>query len=186
MRFKEFLILESGGGDSGSDWFYGNSVFPSDAFDWKDQFPYPADFLFLQSRWQKERDQWGRKFYGFDPQSTIDNKFISISSKTMPGNEKWKHSNEERKDVIVNNDAKLKLIGVGKTADAESVLYKSNNLLDKTDELNKIFGKFEPNFGNLPDNFDKPWSPYSGEVKMKKPKQRKWGKNQNNFPIIYY
>jgi hypothetical protein len=182
MRFKEFLILESGDGDSGSDWFYGNSVYPSDAFDWKDQFPYPADFLFLQNRWKKERDQWGRKFYGLDPQSTIDNKFISVGSNTMPSTDKWKHSKKERDNLKIDNNAKLELIGIGKTSDFKSILYKSNNLLDQTDKLNKIFGKFEPSFGNLPDNFDKPWSPYSGEVKMKNPKQRKWGKDQNNFP----
>ena len=182
MRFKEFLILESGAGDSGSDWFYGNSTYPSDAFDWPDQWKYPSDFLFLQSRWKRERDEWGRKFYGLDPQSTIDTKFTSIESITMPGNDKWKHRKNKRKNLKINNDAKLQLTGISKTSNVDAVLWKSNNLLDQTDKLNKVFGKFEPTFGNLPSNFDKPWSPYSGEVKMKKPKQRKWGKAHNNFP----
>jgi hypothetical protein len=181
MRFKEFLLLEAGG-DSGSDWFYGNSTYPSDAFDWPDQWPYPADFLFLQSRWKKERDIWGRKFHGLDPQSTIDNKFTSIESITMPDEKKWVHKNKERKNLKINNNADLHLTGIGKNSKVDAVLWKPNNLLDKTDELNKIFGKFSPSFGNLASNFDKPWSPYSGDVKMKKAKQKKWKKNQNNFP----
>jgi hypothetical protein len=181
MRFKEFLFLEAGG-DSGSDWFYGNSTYPSDAFDWPDQWTYPADFLFLQSRWKKERDTWGRKFHGLDPQSTIDNKFTSIESTTMPNNKNWKHKKDKRKNLKINNNANVHLMGVGKNSKVDPALFKVNNLLDKTDELNRIFGKFEPNFGNLSGDFDKNWSPYSGKVMMKKVKQKKWGKNQNNFP----
>lgn len=180
MRFKEFLLLESG--DSGSDWFYGNSVYPSDAFDWPDQWSYPADFVFLQSRWKRERDEWGRKFHGLDPQSTIDNKFVSVQSVTMPNNDKWIHSKKERKNLEVNHNAKMQLMGVKKNSNVSAVLSKKNNLLDRTDELNKLFGKFTPTFANLPSNFDTPWSPYTGEVKMKKSKQKTWGKQHNNFP----
>lgn len=182
MRFKEFLINESGDSDSGSDWFYGNSTYPTDAFDYEDQFSSPADFLFLQSRWRKERDNWGRKFYGLDPTSTIKNKFTSIESDNMPDNEKWVHSDSERANFKINNNADLKLIGIGKSSKLNDLLWKKNDLLDKTDELNKTFGKFEPNFGNLSPDFDKPWSPYTGVVKMKPYKQRKWDTNHNNFP----
>jgi hypothetical protein len=184
MRFKEFLVLESGdSGDSGSDWFYGNSVYPSDAFDWQYEFPNPADFAFLQARWKRERDEWGRKFHNIDPQDTIDRKFVSLKSNTMPPTHdlKWKHSTKERPNFEVNNDAKMELIGHGKNGKVTSVLWKINDLLDKTDELNRTFGKFEPSHNELPTNFDKPWSPYSGEVKMKYPKKKKYAKSLNNF-----
>ena len=180
MKFREFLILEAD--DSGSDWFYGNSVYPSDAFDWPDQFVDPANFIFLQNRWKKERDEWGRKFYGLDPSTTINNKFISVYSKTMPNNDKWKHSNKERPNIVIDKDAKLELQGIRSRAKISKILWKGNNLIDKTEELNKRFGKFNPSFGNLPDNFDKPWSPYTGEVKMKRKKQKTYSKNLNNFP----
>ena len=58
---------------------------------------------------------------------------------------------------------------------------KKNDLLDKTEELNKIFGKFEISAPVLPTNFDKTWSPYTGEVRMKYPKKKKYSKNINNF-----
>lgn len=186
MRFKEFLMLESGGGhaDSGSDWFYGNSVYPSDAFDWPYDWKHPSNFAFLQARWKKERDQWGRKFYNLDVQDTLDKKFTSIDSNTMPPlhHEKWKHSSKERPNTSIEKDAQMEVIGHGKNAKITNILWNSNDLLDMTDKLNKTFGKFNPSFGNLPDNFDKPWSPYSGEVKMKRKKQKKYPKHLNNFP----
>lgn len=183
MRFKEFLILESGNSDEGSDWFYGSSLYPSDAYDWEPAFSSPADFVFLQSRWQKERDDWGRKFYNLDVQDTMKKKYTSISSNTMPKTDSgfWRHSKKDRPNIEIENDADMHLIGHGKTAKIPSVLYKSNDLLDKTKELNRIFGKFEPSHNELPVNFDKPWSPYSGEVKMKKPKKKKFPKHINNF-----
>ena len=187
MRFKEFLMLESGGdsghNDSGSDWFYGNSLYPSDAFDWDWDISHPHFFLFLQSRWKKERDEWGRKFHNLDVQDTLNKKFTSISSNTMPSTDGgfWRHSSKERPNINVDTDAELELIAHGKTAKVPTVLWKCNKLLDKTDELNRIFGKFEPAHNELPTNFDKPWSPYSGEVIMKKPKKKKYAKHLNNF-----
>ncbi len=187
MRFKEFLMMEDSGGsshgDSGSDWFFGNSIYPSDALDWIYDISHPNNFLFLKSRWKKERDDWGRKFHNIDVEDTIRKKFTSVSSNTMPesGSGFWRHSNSDRPNVDVDTDAKLELVGLRKTADVPSVLHKVNPLIDKTDELNKLFGKFEPSHGELPVNFDKPWSPYSGEVKMIKPKKKKYPKHINNF-----
>lgn len=186
MRFKEFLIMESGGGghaDSGSDWFYGNSLYPSDAFDWIYDISHPSQFAFLKARWKKERDEWKRKFYNLDVQDTLNKKFTSLTSITMPEPDGgfWRHSEKERPNIKVDNDAELELIGSGKTAKVPSVLWKSNPKIDKTDELNKIFGKFEPSHNELPTNFDKNWSPYSGEVKMKHPKKKKYPKHLNNF-----
>ena len=188
MRFKQFIISESGGsssshGDTGSDWFYGNSLYPSDAYDAPEDFSKPNHFAFLQVRWQKERDEWGRKFYNIDVADTLKKKFTSLASKTMPDPDGgfWKHSENERPNVEINNDAKMQLLGHGKTGKIPSVLHVSNDLLDKTDELNRIFGKFIPSHAELATNFDKPWSPYSGEVVMKKPKAKKYPKHINNF-----
>ena len=179
MRFKEFLLLESGGAD-GDNWFYGNSTYPSDAFDWETEFTNPGNFLFLQARWKAERDIWGRKFHNIKVQETLDKKFTSLESNLIR-DVKWKHSNKERPSFKVNNDSKLLLIGQGKTSKVSNVLWKKNDLLDKTEELNKIFGKFEISAPVLPTNFDKTWSPYTGEVRMKYPKKKKYSKNINNF-----
>lgn len=183
MRFKEFLMLEHEIDDSGSDWFYGNSLYPSDAYDWKHDANEPISFALLQGRWKKERDEWGRKFYNIDVQDTLDKKFTSIYSNTMPSPDGgfWRHSDKERPNIEVDNDASMKVIGQGKTAKIAAVLYKCNPLLDKTEELNQIFGEFKPSFPELATNFDKPWSPYTGEVKMKKPKKKKYPKHINNF-----
>ena len=137
MRFKEFLLLESGA--DGDNWFYGNSTYPSDAFDWETEFTNPGNFLFLQARWKAERDIWGRKFHNIKVQDTLDKKFTSLESNLIR-DVKWKHSNKERPSFKVNNDSKLLLIGQGKT-----------------------------------------WSPYTGEVRMKYPKKKKYSKNINNF-----
>jgi hypothetical protein len=183
MRFKEFLILESGNNDEGSDWFYGGSLFPSDAQDGGHLLNVPPDFVFLQSRWKRERDEWGRKFHNIKVDDTINKKYTSLTSVTMPETDGgfWKHSKKERPNIKVDNDAKMQLIGHGKTGKVPQVLWKSNDLLDNTEELNRIFGKFEPSYSELATNFDKPWSPYSGEVKMKHVKKKKYSKHLNNF-----
>ena len=182
-RFKDWLITEDGG-DEGSNWFYGNSVYPTDASDWQYDVTCPSDFSLLQARWQKECDEWGRKFHGLDPNSTIKHKFTSVYSKTMPdlSDKGWKHNPKERKDVDIDQNAQMVVIGDRKNhAKINSVLNKSNDLIDKTDELNKTFGKFTPNMWQLPTNFDEPWSPYTGSVKMKYAKKKTYGGNINNF-----
>lgn len=182
MRFRNWLITEDGD-DSGSDWFYGNSVYPTDAGDWAYDYPYPSDFALLQSRWKQERDLWGRKFHGLDPQSTIKSKFTSVYSNTMPDTSEsgWKHNPKERPNLTIDKNAKLELHAFRKKADIGSVVNKTNDLIDKTDDLNRIFGKFEPSRHELATNFDEPWSPYSGSVEMRYAKKKKYGKGQNNF-----
>jgi|LakMenE18May11ns_1017448.scaffolds.fasta_scaffold9892473_3 hypothetical protein len=187
MRFKDFLLSESGDGsahnDTGSDWFYGNSLYPSDALDWPYDVAKPNHFAFLQARWKKERDEWGRKFHNIDVQDTIDKKFTSVYSNTMPSTDGgfWRHKNDDKPNTIVDSNAKMELLGHSKQAKIPQVLWKTNSFLDKTDELNRLFGKFEPSYSELASNFDKPWSPYSGEVKMRKPKKNKYHKHLNNF-----
>jgi hypothetical protein len=159
MRFKEFLVLEFGFSDSGSDWFYGNYLYPSDAFDWPYTFSEPADFKFLQRRWQNERKE-GRKFHNLDVADTLDTKFVSVYSNTMPeaGDGFWKHKPDNRPNVTVDRNAPMKLQGHRKSADRPHVLTKSNNLIDKKSELNQLFGKFEPKYAEIPKDFDKPWT----------------------------
>lgn len=159
MRFKDFLFLEFGFSDAGSDWFYGNYLYPSDAFDWPYAVTEPADYKFLQSRWEKEKKQ-GRKFHNLDVDKTIDQKFTSVYSNTMPeaGHGFWKHSSKERPNLTIDNDAPMKLQGHRKQADKPHVLTKSNNLIDKKADLDRLFGKFEPRYPEVPDDFDKPWT----------------------------
>ncbi len=182
MKFREWLITESGD-DSGSDWFYGNSIYPTDAGDWTYDYPHPSDFALLQGRWKQERDLWGRKFHGFNPQTTIGAKFTSVYSNTMPdaSDKGWKHSDKERPNLTIDKNAKLELHAIRKKADIGSVINKVNDLIDKTDDLNRIFGKFEPSPHELPINFDEPWSPYSGSTKMKYAKKKTYSKKINNF-----
>jgi hypothetical protein len=159
MKFKEFLLLEFGFSDSGSDWFYGNSLYPSDAFDWEDAVHEPPDFKFLQSRWKREHKQ-GRKFHNIDLDKALNTKFVSVYSNTMPGVGPggWRHKPDKRPNVRVDFDADMKLHGIRKSAESPDVLSKSNNLIDKKDQLNKLFGKFEPKYYEIPADFDKPWT----------------------------
>lgn len=158
MRFKEFLLLEFGFADSGSDWFYGNYLYPSDAFDWEDAVHEPPDFKFLQSRWEREKKQ-GRKFYNLDVDKVLKTKFTSVYSNTMPeiGDGFWKHRPDNRPNLKIDFDAEIKLHGMRTSADSPDVLGTSNNLIDKKAELNKLFGKFEPKYYEIPKDFDKPW-----------------------------
>lgn len=183
MRFKEFLLNEAGFSDSGSDWFYGNALLPSDAGDWAYAQPYPADFTILKSRWQKERDQWGRKFHNLDLDSVLKTKYMSVYSNTMPdvGNGFWKHAPDKRPNLKIDTDTKLQLTGIRKRADVSSVLYKSNDLIDDTNKLNTLFGKFEPSPHDLPTNFDEPWNNSQGTTKMKYRPKKKYGFGINNF-----
>jgi hypothetical protein len=147
MRFKEFLLVEFGFSDSGSDWFYGSYLYPSDAFDWEDAVHAPPDFKFLKSRWERER-KLGRKFYNLDIDKVLASKFTSVYSNTMPeaGEGQWKHRPDTRPNLTVDADARLDLHGIRKTAESPFKLSKSNNLIDNTDKLNKMFGKFEPKY----------------------------------------
>jgi hypothetical protein len=158
MRFKEFLLLEFGFSDSGSDWFYGSSLYPSDAFDWEDTFHEPQDFKLLQSRWKREK-ALGRKFHNLDVQKTLDTKFTSVYSNTMPDTDDgfWKHRADDRPNLTIDSDAPLELRGFGKTHKHVNILTKSNNLLDRKKELNQLFGKFEPKYPKLSKDFDEPW-----------------------------
>lgn len=158
MRFKEFLLNEGGFDDSGSDWFYGSMLLPSDAPDWTYAQPYPGDFKFLQSRWEKERKQ-GRKFHNLDLDGVLNTKFVGVYSNTMPepGEGGWKHRPDTRPNLKIDFDAPMELQGHKKRADVYSVLTKSNDLLDMKEKLNKTFGKFEPKYAELSKDFDEPW-----------------------------
>jgi hypothetical protein len=159
MTFKQFLLLEFGFSDSGSDWFYGNYLYPSDAFDWEDAAHEPPDFKFLQSRWKRERKQ-GRKFHNLDVDKVLKTKFVSVYSNTMPETRGggWKHKPDKRSNLRVDFDAELKLHGLRKSADSPDLLGKANNLIDKKEELDRLFGPFEPKYPALSKDFDKPWT----------------------------
>lgn len=167
MRFREFLYLEAGFSDAGSDWFYGAYLYPSDAFDWPDAINRPADFKFVQNRWEKE-EKMGRPFHNLDTRSTYAAKYTSVISTDMPdsSDKPWRHSNKNS-GLKIDRNTDIKLIGFSKTGKKANVLTKSNDLLDKTDELNRIFGKFEPEYYDLPSNFDEPWNDKQGTTKMK-------------------
>lgn len=157
--FKEWInnkkILIEAFSDSGSDWFFGNYLLPSDAHDWSYARQYPADYFFLQSRWKKDREA-GRKFINMDIEPTMQDKFIDIKSNTMPDEKPWKHRKDDRPNLFVNYDAKLMLMGIGKNSTDIDKLVKCNDLLDKTDELNKLFGKFNSSVQQEAE--DKPWT----------------------------
>jgi hypothetical protein len=153
MRLKTYLLNEAGA-DSGSDWFYGNMLLPSDAFDWQYAQPYPSDFLLLQSRWKKEKIQ-GRKFHNLDLKNVLKTKFTSIYSNTMPDGP-WKHQADIRPNLTIDNNAKLEVRGINKSASADTILYKTNPMIDKSDDLDRLFQKFEAKYPKMP-NFNKPW-----------------------------
>jgi len=182
-KFKDWLITEDDT-DDGSNWFYGNSLYPTDADDWQYDISNPQNYLFLQSRWKKERDEWGRKFHGLDPSKTIKGKFTSVYSKTMPdlSDNGWKHNPKEKSDLEIDKNAEILIIADRKNnAKVNSVSNKSNNLIDRTEELNKTFGEFKPCMWQLPTNFDEPWSRYTGSVKMKYEKKKTFCAKINNF-----
>lgn len=158
MGFKKWLLLENEVADSGSDWFYGISLLPSDAFDWAYAQPHPADFKFLQSRWDRERDE-GRKFHNLDLDGVLKTKFTSVHSETMPAShgEGWKHKPDTRSNLTIDTNAELELRGYGKHSRHINKLTICNHLLDMKDKLNHLFGEFKPKYPTLPDNFDEPW-----------------------------
>lgn len=179
MRFKDFLLVESGFGDSGSDWFYGGSLYPSDAFDWADTCQHPGDFLLLQKRWEKEKNLWKRKFHNIKLDDVLKTKYTSIRSNTMPdaADGFWKHRKSDRPNVVVDFDAKMQIVGYGKTADNSKLLKPVTSDFDKTKELNRLFGKFEPQYSELSPDFDKPWIHKPDRVR----KPKKYPKVLNNF-----
>ncbi len=154
--FKEWIMLqEAGFDDSGSNWFFGSYLYPSDAFDWQYCQAYPGDYLFMQSRWEGDREQ-GRKFINMDIDPIINQKFTSIQSLTMPGGDgsgSWTHSSDDRPNLKIVNDAKLFLMDRGKKSDDIQALVVSNDLLDKKEELNKLFGKFVPKYPQESEDF---------------------------------
>jgi len=162
--FKEWLaekrkkvIAEAGFDDSGSDWFFGSYLYPTDAFDWQYAQPYPGDYLFLQSRWKMDREA-GRKFIGMDIDPIIKQHFTTLKSNTMPGSKEefWTHRPDYRPNVTVDTNSELFLRGVGKDAHDINKLVRSNDLLNKTDELNKMFGKITPKYTLAA--HDQPWT----------------------------
>jgi hypothetical protein len=168
MKFKEFLLMEFGLSDAGSDWFYGNMLVPSDAFDWSYAFQEPPDFVFLKSRWKRER-KMGRKFHNLDLDDTLKTKFTSVYSNTMPAasGPGWKNKPDNRANLRVDFDAPMKLHGTRKSADKPEHLHKVNDLVDLKEKLNKTFGKFEPKYYELPKDFDQKWV-HKPENKSKK------------------
>jgi hypothetical protein len=158
MGFKEWLLLEDGFSDAGSDWFYGNILLPSDAFDWAYSQSDPADFKFLQKRWDRERDG-GRKFHNIDLDGVLKAKFTAVKSETMPDGDGpgWKHKPDNRPNLTIDTNAKLELRGYGNHSKHINKLTISNRHLDMKDRLNQLFGEFKPNYPTLPDNFDEPW-----------------------------
>jgi hypothetical protein len=156
MGFKEWILLEFD--DSGSDWFYGSFLRPSDAGDWPYAWSAPQDFVFLQSRWDQERDM-GRKLHGIDLDKELARDFVTTSSPTMPdgGDGFWKHNNKERPNIKVHHTPTMDLHGVRTKGDVSKKLSISNDLLDKKSELNRIFGDFKPKYPVLSKDFDEPW-----------------------------
>jgi hypothetical protein len=156
--FKEWvnnkIFLEAGFSDSGSDWFFGNYLLPSDAYDWSYARQYPSDYFFLQSRWKKDIEN-GRKFINMNIEPTLQDKFVDIKSNTMPDEKPWIHRPDDRPNLSIDYDAKLMLMGIGKNSTDINKLVKCNDLLDKTDQLNKLFGKFTSSIEQ--EAVDKPW-----------------------------
>lgn len=160
LSFKEWLIHkeqqlhEAGFDDSGSNWFFGSYLLPSDAFDWQYAYPYPQDYLFLQSRWEGDR-KMGRKFINMDIDPIIKQNFVTLKSNTMPGEESWVHRPDNRPNVTVDKNAWIGMIGIGKRSDDINKLVHANDLLDKTKELNQTFGEFISKYPQEAE--DKPW-----------------------------
>ncbi len=158
MRFKEFLLLEDLGMDHGSAWFYGNALYPSDAYDWPEGYPQPAELKFLLVRWKLEQEM-GRKFHNLDLPEIERQKFTAVYSNTMPdgGEEGWKHRPDNRPNLKIDKNAKLELHGLRKKSEIANILWKSNPMIDKEKELNRLFGDFKPKYYELPKDFDDPW-----------------------------
>lgn len=177
MKFKDFILNEAGFSDSGSDWFYGNYLYPSDAFDWEDAVVEPQDFRFVQKRWDKE-SKFGRKFHNIDLKKVVKTKFTSVYSNTMPepGDGFWINKSDNRPNVRIDNDAQLVVQSDRKKADVPQYPV-ANNQVDLTKDLNRLFGDFSPAYPKVADNFDEPWNNYQGSTKMnykKIKKNKKW------------
>lgn len=159
MTFKEFLLREDLNADPGSSWFYGNQLLPSDAYDGAESFAEPAEMKFLQTRWNLEK-KLGRKFDNIDLKNWEGRKFTSVYSNTMPdcGDGFWKHDPTERPNLRIDHDAQLELQGHRVRADIANILWKINPMIDKEDELNRIFGEFKPKYYEIPKDFDEPWT----------------------------
>jgi hypothetical protein len=185
MRFKDFLMLESEESSSnsdGADWYYGRSLSPSDANSTKNALKNPQDFLFLQARWKREKDEWGRDFINIDTKDFFSKKYTDVQSNTMPKSGFWKNSSDKKPNLSIKKNVDLNVISYNKSSsDVKDLIHLNPISIDKTEELNRIFGEFKPSYSEIPLNFDKPWSPYSGEVKMRRKKKRKYSKLLNNL-----
>ena len=82
LTFKEWLahkgqqLQEAGFDDSGSNWFHGSYLLPSDAFDWQYAYPSPPDYYLMQARWEGDR-KIGRKFINMDVEPIINQNFVT-------------------------------------------------------------------------------------------------------------
>lgn len=158
MKFKEFMLMEDGGGGGGEGEgdFFGNYLYPSDAFDWSDFIGNPQAIAFIEKRWKRDHDS-GRKFHNIDYDGVQNTRFDAVHSETMPdGEKKWVHEPDSRPNLKVSR-GKMRFLGVGKTADMHVELTKEMPHLDRTSEFNKLFGEFKPKYPTLSGDFDKPW-----------------------------
>ena len=158
MKFKEWLLTEDLSADSGSNWFYGNQLLPSDAYDGSQSFKEPAEMKFLQRRWTLEKGL-GRKFYNIPVDDFEKKKFTSVYSSSMPdtGDGFWQHKPDKASNLKIDTNAKLEIQGHRKHADIANILWKINPMINKEEELNRLFGEFKPKYYEIPKNFDKPW-----------------------------
>lgn len=151
ITFREWLVNheiklhEAGFEDSGGEWFFGNYLMPSDAFDFQYAYPYPSDYFFLGSRWKMDR-KMGRKFINMDIDPIINQPIVNIKSNTMPGDESWEHKTDNRPNVTIEKNPWYGMIGIGSKTDDINKLVRANDLLDLKDKLNNLFGKFEPSY----------------------------------------
>jgi len=151
MQFKKWLLLnEAGFEGGGEEWFFGNLLLPSDAFDWQYAHPFPSDFFLMKKRWKKDREH-GRKFINIDLEDVLNTKFTSIHSRQLPDNERWTHKPDGGPILDVDFNADIR--PVLKAPDK----WLTNKDFDRNDELNSKFGKFTPKYYELPKDFDEPW-----------------------------
>lgn len=73
----------------------------------------------------------------------------------MPGEESWVHRPDDRPNITIDNNAWIGMVGIGKKSDDINKLIHSNDLLDKTKELNQTFGEFISKYPQEAE--DKPW-----------------------------
>jgi hypothetical protein len=160
MTFKKWLIKEeASGGDTGSSFFYGLQLYPTDAFDFTPASSHPAEHWFLQSRWETERKD-GRKFHNIDEPEFQRRGYVSVSSSDLPGAGSgfWKHKANNKSYLKVHKEESPTIMAISKSG-----LEKNAKLTTVNDPLiidvDKIFGdKGTGKPQQLSASFDKPWT----------------------------